>query len=411
MKQKLFQTASPLRLGRLQLTRNVMLAFVSMIAASQATIIEFKLSPAGTDDAVGLSPANEVATVVSTGSGNAISGGITFDTDTSTLNFTMGYGSAAGFTNLTGAATAMHIHGPAAVGVNASVVFDLASSHFPSTNPANGGILFGSLILSANQTTNLLAGLNYVNIHTTANTGGELRGQLIRTNVAPEVVCSEPSTIECGMKMTYSAAVSDFDGDAVQAVWSLNGAPVETDNIAAGGPPSEAMIQYKGNLPLGINTLGVTATDSFGNVTTCTTTVTVVDTIAPVIVSASVNPKVLSPPNHKLVPVEVTAKVTDACGATTWKIISVSSNQPVDGRGSGKTSPDWKITDDHTVLLRAERSGKSKSDRVYTIKLRATDEAGNVSNISTVKVTVPHDQGKDDDDRDDDDNDDNDNDD
>lgn len=371
-----------------------MLAFVSSIALSQATIVEFKLSPAGTDDAVGLSPANEVAAVVSTGSGNAISGGITFDTDTSTLNFAMGYGFTAGFTNLTGVATDMHIHGPAATGVTGPVLFDLAPGHFPSATPEQGGIIFGSVILSASQTTNLLAGLNYVNIHTTANSGGELRGQLIKSNVAPEVVCPEPSTAECGTTMTYTAAVSDFDGDAVQAVWTLNGAPLETDDIAAGGPPTEAMIEYKGHLPLGVNTLGVTATDSFGNVTTCTTTVTVVDTIAPVIISTSANPKVLWPPNHKMIPVKVKAEVTDACGSTTWKIISVTSNQAVDARGSGNTSPDWKITDDHTVLLRAERSGKDKAGRVYTIRVRATDEAGNESEISTVKVTVPHDQGK-----------------
>ena len=194
--------------------------------------------------------------------------------------------------------------------------------------------------------------------------------------------------------VTYSATVSDYDGDAVQAVWTLNGAPVETDDIAAGGPPTSAVIQYTGALPDGVNTLAVIATDSMDNVTTFTSTITVEDTVAPVIVSVSADPKVLWPPNHKMVPVTVKAKITDACGPATWEILSVTSNQAVDAKGSGNTAPDWRITGDHTVLLRAERTGKDKGGRIYTIKIQATDEAGNKSETSTVRVTVPHNQGK-----------------
>src|SRR6266568_6325588 len=50
------------------------------IALAKADIIPFDLSPPGTDKAVGLSPSNEVGTVIgSTGSGNEILSGITFD--------------------------------------------------------------------------------------------------------------------------------------------------------------------------------------------------------------------------------------------------------------------------------------------------------------------------------------------
>ena len=55
---------------------------------------------------------------------------------------------------------------------------------------------------------------------------------------APEIICQPEATVSCGVPFTYSAAVSDSDGDAVQATWTLNGVAVETDNIAAGGPPS-----------------------------------------------------------------------------------------------------------------------------------------------------------------------------
>jgi sulfur carrier protein ThiS len=370
------------------------LAFFSSLMIAGATVIDFQISPAGTTSATGLSPDNEVpAVLTSTGSGDSISGGISFDTDTSTLTFAMGYGSAAGFTDLTGAVTGLHIHGPAATSANAPVIFNLASVHFPAANPAKGGLIFGSVVYSAPQAADLLAGLNYVNLHTAANSGGEIRGQLIRGNATPEIVCPPEATVECGESITYSAGVSDLDGDAVQVVWSVNGNIVQTDDVPAGGPPTDVLLTYTAKLPYGVNTLELTATDSEGAVTICESTITVEDTIAPVITRTSVNPKVLWPPNHKMVPVRVRALVEDACGDAGWEIVAVRSNQAVNGKGSGNTSPDWKITGDHTLLLRAERSGKEKSGRVYTIVIQATDMAGNKSDKTSVKVTVPHDQG------------------
>lgn len=381
----------PPRPGRQSITKHSMLAFLSTFALAQATVIEFDLSPTGTDNAVGLSPANETTPVSSSGSGNEISGGITFDTTTSTLTLAIGYGSSAGFTDLTGAGTALRIHGPALVGAPGGVLFDLAGIHFPAANPANGGIIFGSAVYSPAQAADLLAGSHYVNIHTSANSGGEIRGQLVPVlNVAPEVTGPATSTVESGVPVTYAATVSDADGDAVQVVWTLNGLTVQTHDIAAGGPPTNGVVEYTASLPWGVNTLVVTATDSFGNITTGTATITVVDTTLPVIVSVSVSPSVLWPHNHKMVPVQVSAVVTDAGGPTTLEILSISSNQAVDGRGSGRTSPDWTITGDTTATLRAERTGNSRAGRTYTITVQATDEAGNKSTPSTVTVTVPH---------------------
>lgn len=372
-----------------------MLFLLSSLALTQAAVIQFDLSPPGTDAAVGLSPTNEVPAASSPGFGNKISGGISFDTSNSTLTFALGFGSAAGFTDLVAPAVAMHIHGPAGAGTNGPVLFSLAPFHFVALDPAHGGVIIGSVVYPSNQVANLFAGLNYVNIHTATNLGGEIRGQLIPLlNVAPEVVCPAASRIDCGLSATYTATVADADGEPLQVIWTLNGAPVQTNHIAAGGPPTSAVVTFAASLPLGTNILGVTATDSSGNSTSCSSTVTVVDTIPPVIVSASANPNVLWPPNHKMVPVRLRAVVTDACGPTTWRIISVSSSEAVDAPGSGNTAPDWKITGDHTVDLRAERSGKNKEGRVYTIVLRGWDAAGNTSDTATVNVSVPHDQRK-----------------
>ena len=94
-----------------------------------------------------------------------------------------------------------------------------------------------------------------------------------------------------------------------------------------------------------------------------------------------------------MVNVTVSYDVTDNCplsfGSCT---LSVTSNEPVLGRGSGNTSPDWIVVDDHHVQLRAEREGGG-SGRIYTITITCTDSGGN-SSEEQVEVTVSHDQGR-----------------
>ncbi|MGZ4962617.1 MAG: hypothetical protein ACXWKG_02470 [Limisphaerales bacterium] len=110
----------------------------------------------------------------------------------------------------------------------------------------------------------------------------------------------------------------------------------------------------------------------------------------PVVLSANATPNVLFPPNHQLVP--VTINITSQGEFASCKIISVTSNEPINGRGDGNTSPDWIITGDLALLLRAERSGPNKNGRIYTITVQCTDALGN-STTTNVLVTVPHDNG------------------
>ena len=82
--------------------KSLVLLFSAAALSSHAALIHFQLSPPGADQAVGLSPSNQVPLVTnSIGSGDAISGGIVFDSTTLTLYLDIGYGSAAGFSNLT----------------------------------------------------------------------------------------------------------------------------------------------------------------------------------------------------------------------------------------------------------------------------------------------------------------------
>jgi len=373
----------------------VLLVSSLSLVVSQAALVHFDLSPPGTDSAVGLVSGNEVPPAASTGSGGEVSGGVVYDTDTGLLYFAVGYGSSAGFANLTAPATAAHIHGPTGPGTNAGVLVDLAPYHFPAINPTNGGVIVGSIPFPATQVTNLFDGLLYVNVHTTNYPGGEIRAQLIAvipSNSPPSLLCPAGGQVECGAPTTLTAVVSDEDGDALTVAWTVNGVPVQTNTIPAGGPPSGAMVTFTSELPLGTNAIGITVTDSATNTTSCSATVVVADTVPPVIASASTNPRSLWPPNHKMVAVRVNARVEDACSSATWRITSVRSSEDANGNGDGNTERDWQITGDHTLQLRAERSGKG-SGRVYSITIVATDRSGNTAE-RVLTVTVPKSQGR-----------------
>jgi hypothetical protein len=89
-----------------------------------------------------------------------------YDTTTKKLSWT------ATYMGTTGPATAAHFHGPAAVGANAPPLVPLTGS---MTSPMKGDAM-----LTDAQAADLAAGKMYFNIHTDANKGGELRGQVMK---------------------------------------------------------------------------------------------------------------------------------------------------------------------------------------------------------------------------------------
>jgi hypothetical protein len=128
------------------------LAFVSL--AAHAATINLKADLKG---------ASEVPAKDSAGTGTLTA---KLDTATHELTYHVEY------SGMTGPATAAHFHGPAAVGVN-------AGPQVPVKAPLDSPIE-GTATLTPVQEKDLLAGKWYFNLHTAANPGGEIRGQVTK---------------------------------------------------------------------------------------------------------------------------------------------------------------------------------------------------------------------------------------
>ncbi len=95
-----------------------------------------------------------------TGTGTA---SITLDTATNLLSWNVSW------SGMSGADFLAHFHGPALPGQPAGVQVGIG---IPSPQ-------IGNAVISASQAADLLAGLWYVNIHSTTFQGGEIRGQVV----------------------------------------------------------------------------------------------------------------------------------------------------------------------------------------------------------------------------------------
>ena len=105
----------------------------------------------------------EVPPNASAGTGTA---DIDYDPATKKLSWKLTY------SGLSGPATAAHFHGPAEAGKNGGVAVAIPNA---TASPAEG-----SATLTDAQAADLTSGKYYVNVHTAANPGGEIRGQVTK---------------------------------------------------------------------------------------------------------------------------------------------------------------------------------------------------------------------------------------
>jgi len=242
-----------------------------------------------------------------------------------------------------------------------------------SCTPAN------LLVKSQNPAAGTLLG---VGVYPLTVTVKDAAGNPATATVNFTVADTTPPTISGGFGRTVSA-----DANCQGTVPNMfDGFLSISDNCTASNKLVTTQSPAAGTkVPAGSYPVTTTVTDASGNTSTFVILLTISDNTAPVIQTLSVNPNVLSPPNHQLVPVTVSAFVTDTCDAApVVKIVSISTN---DGTSPG----DITITGNLTALLAASKTA-SGGNRVYTITVQATDASTN-SSTAQVTVTVPKSSG------------------
>jgi len=160
------------------MTRLPALSVAALLLASSSQAITYDVT-ASLDGAQETPPVATPATGSLTGS---------YDSDTNILLW------SGSFADLIGTSSDAHFHGPAAVGAGPAGVREPMTAASGDVFPigVNSGSFSGSATsatISETDEAELIAGLWYVNIHSTHRPGGEIRGQVFLTAVP------EPPTI------------------------------------------------------------------------------------------------------------------------------------------------------------------------------------------------------------------------
>ncbi len=245
---------------------------------------------------------------------------------------------------------------------------------------SKGGVVFST---SATPTGNFPIGTTVVTLRVSDGMASDTDtvSITVQDTTPPVISCPVNITVECTGDLGVQAddpQLAPFFG-GVSATDLCDTTPTITNDAPAFFPLGETIVTF-------------TATDDFGNVSSCSATVKVVDTKAPTI-TATLSAATLWPANHKLVTIDAAVVVTDECDPNpTFVLTSIVSNEPDNGLGDGDAPNDIQGADygtpDTQFQLRAERAGLL-TGRTYTITYTGTDSSGN-SAQTQVQVKVPH---------------------
>jgi len=282
--------------------------------------------------------------------------------------------------------------------VGASILLDGSSSSDPDSTPGTrdaigtfewsldaGGPYAAPLGVGEQLQTSIPLGDHTITLRVT-DARGESDTVTIPVSVVdttpPLLSCAPPATFECTSPSGAAAALIASASDACGAVTVHNSR-------------NEGGADGSGVYPLGETSVEFTATDTSGNSAACSTEVLVRDTSRPVVTVAA-SQQMLWPPNHRLVPIRISAAASDACSAgQVALLVSALSSEPDDapGTGDGSTAGDVQDanpgTPDAEISLRAERAGNG-TGRTYELRYRSSDAAGNVGE-GVLTIRVPRD--------------------
>jgi len=191
-------------------------------------------------------------------------------------------------------------------GVNGDLVGTLASPTDPKLSPLqdNGGPTLTLALLPGSPALGTGACSDANGAPLTVDQRGLPRPQVTGCDIgafenqAPTLICPASRTLNRrgsheGQFATLTATVADADGDALTVIWNVNGAPRQTNCVAATHPPQSKAVTFKALFGLGTNIVNVWVSDSKAVPVACSTCVVVRDNKPQRSISIKASPNVL----------------------------------------------------------------------------------------------------------------------
>lgn len=111
----------------------------------------------------------------------------------------------------------------------------------------------------------------------------EVNITVLPPNTPPMIVCHPLVAVDAtgaeGAAVNVSVEVQDVEGNALEVVWTLDGAPVQTNNVPAGSPPQTNSVSLSMILSVGSHEIVASVSDHLADPVSCTSFVTVLGSL------------------------------------------------------------------------------------------------------------------------------------